>query len=134
MAAITNFLLKQPPYLAPVTKISPLSPQFSSNLLPTSSKPRQNFFNLETNRPIFVPKATAASGVEKVKKKERVQRVHNTQEFDDALRAAKNRLVVVEFAASDSEDSSKIYPFMVDLSRNCSDVDFLLVMGDESGC
>ncbi|KAL0325935.1 UNVERIFIED_CONTAM: Thioredoxin-like protein CDSP32, chloroplastic [Sesamum calycinum] len=132
MATITNFLLKQPPFLAPITKITPLYPQFSSNLLPTSSKPKQNLLNLDTNRPIFVPKATAASGVEKAKKQERVQRVHSIQEFDEALQAAKNRLVVVEFAASDSEDSSKIYPFMVDLSRNCSDVDFLLVMGDES--
>ncbi|KAK6131328.1 hypothetical protein DH2020_034931 [Rehmannia glutinosa] len=65
-------------------------------------------------------------------KDERVQKVHSIEEFDAALRAAKNRLVVVEYAASNSEDSSKIYPFMVDLSRNCSDVDFLLVMGDES--
>lgn len=45
---------------------------------------------------------------------------------------AKNKLVVVEYAASDSDHSSKIYPFMVDLSRTCNDVDFLLVMGDES--
>jgi thiol-disulfide isomerase/thioredoxin len=61
-----------------------------------------------------------------------VVRVHSTQEFDDALKAAKNRLVVVEFAASDSESSSQIYPTMVQLSRTCGDVDFLLVLGDES--
>ncbi|GER30465.1 chloroplastic drought-induced stress protein of32 kD [Striga asiatica] len=59
-------------------------------------------------------------------------RIHSADEFDSALRLAGSRLVVVEYAASDSDDSSKIYPFMVDLSRNCSDVDFLLVMGDES--
>ncbi|KAG2254634.1 hypothetical protein Bca52824_084770 [Brassica carinata] len=47
-------------------------------------------------------------------------------------RWAKNKLVVVEFATSKSDQSSKIYPFMVELSRTCNDVDFLLVMGDES--
>ncbi|KAL6871527.1 hypothetical protein ACP4OV_014356 [Aristida adscensionis] len=62
----------------------------------------------------------------------RVVQVHSAEEFDGALRAAKNRLVVVEFAASHSASSSRIYPTMVALSRTCGDVDFLLVMGDES--
>ncbi|KAK6115141.1 hypothetical protein DH2020_034937 [Rehmannia glutinosa] len=133
MATITNFLVKQSPYLTPITKITPLYPQFPSNHLQLSSKPKQNYFNLESNRrATFTAKSAAASGVETAKKDERVQKVHSIEEFDAALRAAKNRLVVVEYAASNSEDSSKIYPFMVDLSRNCSDVDFLLVMGDES--
>ncbi|KAF0909242.1 hypothetical protein E2562_032954 [Oryza meyeriana var. granulata] len=63
---------------------------------------------------------------------ERVVQVHSAEEFDAALRTAKNRLVVVEFAASHSVNSSRIYPCMVELSRTCGDVDFLLVMGDES--
>ncbi|TVU21377.1 hypothetical protein EJB05_31007, partial [Eragrostis curvula] len=63
---------------------------------------------------------------------ERVMQVHSIEEFDGALKAAKNRLVVVEFAASHSASSSRIYPTMVQLSRTCGDVDFLLVMGDES--
>lgn len=63
---------------------------------------------------------------------ERVRRVRSIEEFDAALHAAKNRLVVVEFAASDSDQSNQIYPFMVELSRTCADVDFLLVMEDES--
>lgn len=63
---------------------------------------------------------------------ERVLRVHSIEEFDEALRKAKDRLVVVEYAASHSINSSKIYPFMVDLSKTCNDVDFLLIMGDES--
>jgi thiol-disulfide isomerase/thioredoxin len=61
-----------------------------------------------------------------------VQQVHSIEEFDEALRTAKSKLVVVEYAASHSYHSSKIYPFMVDLSRTCSDVEFILVMGDES--
>lgn len=65
-------------------------------------------------------------------KDERVQQVHSIEEFDNALRTAKNKLVVVEYAASHSYHSRKIYPFMVDLSRTCNDVEFLLVMGDES--
>lgn len=63
---------------------------------------------------------------------ERVRQVHSAEEFDEALRAAKDKLVVVEFAASHSQSSSRIYPFMVDLSRTCNDVVFLLVMGDDS--
>lgn len=39
---------------------------------------------------------------------------------------------MVEYAASHSVNSRQIYPFMVDLSRTCSDVNFILVMGDES--
>jgi len=91
-----------------------------------------------TGRAAVLPTPRAAvSGAEKAQpapssKHERVVRVHSTQEFDDALKAAKNRLVVVEFAASDSESSSQIYPTMVQLSRTCGDVDFLLVLGDES--
>ena len=49
-----------------------------------------------------------------------------------ALKEAKQKLVVVEFAARHSKQSSKMYPFMVDLSRTCNDVVFLLVLGDES--
>jgi thiol:disulfide interchange protein len=82
----------------------------------------------------------AVSGAEKEKAKpsesggkdERVVQVHSAEELDSALQAAKNRLVVVEFAASHSVNSKRIYPCMVDLSRTCGDVDFLLVMGDES--
>ncbi|KAL6639359.1 hypothetical protein ACP70R_023089 [Stipagrostis hirtigluma subsp. patula] len=84
------------------------------------------------------PPRAAVSGTEKASaaadkdKEERVVQVHSSEEFDAALEAAKNRLVVVEFAASHSARSSQIYPTMVQLSRTCGDVDFLLVMGDES--
>jgi len=80
----------------------------------------------------LVTKATAAPGTKKARRDERVQKVHSIEEFDEALRTAKNKLVVVEYAASDSSESSQIYPFMVELSRTCNDVEFLLVMKDES--
>ena len=81
----------------------------------------------------FTTKATAASSTHrKVESDERVQQVHSVEEFDEALKTAKNKLVVVEYAASHSYHSRKIYPFMVDLSKTCNDVEFLLVMGDES--
>lgn len=128
MATISNFIATPSSNLAPIAKISPLFLQTPSNYFPISSKQRRNFPKLETKRSITT-KATAAP---KVSSNERVKRVHSADEFDEALRAAKNRLVVVEFAARDSENSSQMYPFMVDLSRSCSDVDFLLVMGDES--
>lgn len=78
-------------------------------------------------------KATASSGTKQAAKTdERVQQIHSIEEFDEALRVAKNKLVVVEYEARQSKQSSKIYPFMVELSRTCSDVEFLLVIGDES--
>lgn len=61
-----------------------------------------------------------------------MQQVHTVAEFETALRSAGSKLVVVEYAASHSYQSRKMYPFMVQLSRTCGDVEFLLVMGDES--
>lgn len=61
-----------------------------------------------------------------------MQQVHTVEEFETALRNAGNRLVVVEYAASHSYQSRKMYPVMVQMSRTCGDVEFLLVMGDES--
>ncbi|KAK9112603.1 hypothetical protein Scep_020122 [Stephania cephalantha] len=87
----------------------------------------------------FIPKASSSSTPSAAKAKksssssdERVRQVHSVEEFDEALRQAQNKLVVVEYAASHSPHSKQIYPFMVELSRTCSDVEFLLVMGDES--
>nr|GMD40276.1 thioredoxin-like protein CDSP32, chloroplastic [Ipomoea batatas] len=137
MAAITNFLLIKPtPELSSIPRITPFSHDPSATLQGTRRKIKLSANNLRPNRPLFVAKAAGvgadASGVKKADKNERVQKVHSTEEFDTALRQAGNRLVVVEFAASTNEQSSNIYPFMVNLSRTCNDVDFLLVMGDES--
>lgn len=132
MAAVANFLAKPPQNVLYLPKLAPLYTKFLGNNLPISWNLKQLLHNTEVARPNLLARATAAPGVKKAKSDERVKQVHSTEEFDDALRAAKNRLVVVEYAASHSVNSSKIYPFMVDLSRNCSDVDFLLVMGDES--
>ncbi|VAI62525.1 unnamed protein product [Triticum turgidum subsp. durum] len=105
-----------------------------------SSKVRFLPATAQRRRVVARPRA-AVSGAEKEKAKpaesgskedERVVQVHSAEEFDSALQKAKNRLVVVEFAASHSVNSKRIYPCMVDLSRTCGDVDFLLVMGDES--
>ncbi|MCO5581426.1 hypothetical protein L7F22_035310 [Adiantum nelumboides] len=63
----------------------------------------------------------------------KVIQVHTVKEFDAALEAAKDKLVVVEYAASHSANSRKIYPSMVELSLTCQDAVFILVMGDESG-
>ncbi|KAL3693530.1 hypothetical protein R1sor_007181 [Riccia sorocarpa] len=64
--------------------------------------------------------------------KDRVKHIHTVEEFDVALKAAKNKLVVVEYAASYSANSHRIYPAMVELSKACQDVVFLLVVGDET--
>jgi thioredoxin-like negative regulator of GroEL len=98
------------------------------------------FFPAQNSRRWCAVPRAAVSGTEKAAPKdkqgkgddERVVQVHSIDEFDGALQAAKDRLVVVEFAASHSASSSRIYPTMVQLSRTCGDVDFLLVMGDES--
>ena len=134
MATITTNFLTKPPssdlYFIP--KISSLC---SHRFFPSSfvTRPRPFPTKLEANKaPRFITKATAAPGTKKAPSDDRVQQVHSIEEFDEALRMAKNKLVVVEYAASHSYHSSKIYPFMVDLSRSCNDVEFILVMGDES--
>lgn len=131
MATITNFLSKPPSSLSTIPRITPIS-FHGSFLVPFATKNKPVSTKLESNRTQFIVKATAAPDTKKAASDERVQKIHSTEEFDEALKLAKNKLVVVEFAASHSFQSSKIYPFMVDLSRNCNDVDFLLVMGDES--
>ncbi len=81
--------------------------------------------------------AAAADAKKNNKNKEQrvdtlVQQIHTVEEFDAAMRAAQSKLVVVEYAASHSEKSKKIYPAMVDLSIACQDVVFLLILGDET--
>ncbi|KAJ7957918.1 Thioredoxin [Quillaja saponaria] len=138
MATITNFLSKPPTSLSTLPKLTNFLCSKIPSFFPFATGPKlKPITKLETNtqqvRFKFVTKATAAPGTrKKVDSDERVQKVHSVEEFDEALRSAKNKLVVVEYAASHSFQSSKIYPFMVDLSRSCNDVDFLLVMGDES--
>lgn len=63
---------------------------------------------------------------------DRVVEIHNQADFDAALAEAKNKLVVVEYAASHSRHSAKMYPSMVELSKQTEQVVCLLVMGDES--
>ncbi|XP_010266060.1 PREDICTED: thioredoxin-like protein CDSP32, chloroplastic [Nelumbo nucifera] len=132
MATITNFLSRSPSSLSTFPKIDPACFQPASFIVSSFTKRRPPPTRLGISRTKFVTEATAVPTTRKVESDERVQQVHSIKEFDEALRAAKNRLVVVEYAASHSYQSSRIYPFMVDLSRTCSDVVFLLVMGDES--
>ncbi|XP_068646194.1 thioredoxin-like protein CDSP32, chloroplastic [Aristolochia californica] len=132
-STLTNFLSKPPCSLSNLCKIDPSSSSSYSSI-PIPKRPGHlRFAGLQMRRPSFTPvAAAAASGTRKVESDERVQQVHSIDDFDNALRKAKNKLVVVEYAASHSYHSRKIYPFMVDLSRTCNDVEFLLVMGDES--
>ncbi|XP_043708785.1 thioredoxin-like protein CDSP32, chloroplastic isoform X2 [Telopea speciosissima] len=140
MATIPNFLSRPPSSLStfPKTNLSLRKTSFpspNSSTLPVFPKPtplKRLEPGLTTQTQHFIAKATTASDTPKVDSDERVQKVHSIEEFDEALRIARNKLVVVEYAASHSFHSSKIYPFMVDLSRTCNDVEFLLVMGDES--
>ncbi|MCL7047708.1 hypothetical protein MKW94_021420 [Papaver nudicaule] len=136
MAATTtikSFLFKQH---SSTVKADPFSSLYCTSntlsLFPTLPKPLPTT-TLQTSHKKFTTKATAAATSKKGKSTdERVQQVHSMEEFDAALQTAKDKLVVVEFAASTSKHSRKIYPFMVDLSRTCNDVEFILVMGDES--
>ncbi|KAG7590301.1 Thioredoxin-like superfamily [Arabidopsis suecica] len=135
MATVSNFLAKP---------IATVVPRPSSAVASTSSFV---FFNHKTNslfRRENLPKRlfsavkvkAGAASPGKVgtppAKDEKVQKIHSGEEFDEALKNAKSKLVVAEFATSKSDQSNKIYPFMVELSRTCNDVVFLLVMGDES--
>ncbi|CAH8386282.1 unnamed protein product [Eruca vesicaria subsp. sativa] len=140
MATVANFSAK------PITTVIPRP---SSAVASTSSflffdpKPNslilnQSWVKIPSRRRFSAVKVKAAGAAPPGKvgtpvvKDEKVQKIHSGEEFDEALKKAKNKLVVVEFATSKSDQSNKIYPFMVELSRTCNDVDFLLVMGDES--
>ncbi|KAI3947578.1 hypothetical protein MKW92_034160 [Papaver armeniacum] len=107
---------------------------YSSNtlfLFPTLPKPLPTTtLQMETHRK-FITKAitTAEKGNSG---DERLQQAHSIEEFDAALQTAKNKLVGVIFAASHSKHNRKLYHFIVDSSRRCNDVVFVLVMGDES--
>uniref|UniRef100_A0A0D9WYR4 Thioredoxin domain-containing protein n=1 Tax=Leersia perrieri TaxID=77586 RepID=A0A0D9WYR4_9ORYZ len=113
---------------------SPTPTPASRFSIPTASqrRPRRRGVAWAAPSGTDTEKPPSPSPKKKKSSDERVVKVHSAEEFDAALLAAKNRLVVVEFAASHSVNSSRIYPTMVELSRTCGDVDFLLVMGDES--
>lgn len=124
---------------------SPLAAHHVTTLMPTKRPHFRPFsssrvvFQCRNQKPMglrFIARAALNSaqltGNEIKIQDERVQKVHTVHEFDEALRLAENKLVVVEYAASHSYHSKKIYPFMVDLSRTCRDVRFILVIGDES--
>ncbi|XP_065847745.1 thioredoxin-like protein CDSP32, chloroplastic [Euphorbia lathyris] len=135
MATATNFLSKPSPSLPNISRTTPSSFHVSFHLpFPAKhTKPQRRKLQTKTPNLNFIVKATAASDTKrKALNDEKVIKIHSKEEFDDALKSAKDKLVVVEYAATHSANSSKIYPFMVDLSRTCSDVNFLLVMGDES--
>lgn len=132
MAAISTSLSRLPSPRLPLPKL-----HNSSSSFPFFSTPRRPL--PKAYRVFSSPKATAApSGTQKPADPTkppldaRVQKVHTIEQFTDALKSAKNRLVVVEFATSQSDQSKKMYPVMVQLSRTCNDVEFVLVMGDES--
>ncbi|WCJ44292.1 Thioredoxin-like protein CDSP32 chloroplastic [Euphorbia peplus] len=130
-ATATNFLSK-PLQNIPRTTLPAFHVSFH---LPFHAKPRCKNLQTSTSKFNFTVKSAAASSSDTAKKPlndEKVIKIHSKEEFDDALKSAKDKLVVVEYAATHSENSSKIYPFMVELSRTCNDVKFLLVMGDES--
>lgn len=133
---VTNFAPKPNSFLIPtIQNTNSPNPLFSfSSFFPKFNISKQpTRLRIPKRTQFLVTKATTTPGTKtKVEKEERVKRIHSIDEFDEALRLAKNKLVVVEYAASHSYHSSKIYPFMVDLSKTCNDVEFLLVMGDES--
>ncbi|KAE8721894.1 Sterol methyltransferase 2 [Hibiscus syriacus] len=124
-AAITNFLTKPPctdlhfiPKATCISSHSSFLPPFVSKSRPFSTK------SLERSKPPrFITKATTTPGTRKAPSDESVNQVHSIEEFDEALKTAKNKLVVVEFAASHNYNSSEIYSFMVELSRTCNNVE-----------
>lgn len=134
MATFTTFLSKPPTNLAysTLTRITPLQFQHSLNKSLLTKFKNQSFTKTQKQQ-LFVTNAIVSPKEKDVSNTdERVKQIHSIEDFDEALRSAKDKLVVVEYAASTSYHSRKIYPFMVDLSRTCNDVEFLLVMGDEN--
>lgn len=137
MATFTNLIVKPPQTLYTTTKLNPCSSYYNPTLpsfLPKKTKTLLPKLSIKSSTSSAATKTDSASGgTAKAKKEEdKVLHVHSVVEFETALREAKQKLVVVEFAASTSKQSSEMYPFMVNLSKTCNDVVFLLVLGDES--
>ncbi|KAI3832384.1 hypothetical protein MKX03_006745 [Papaver bracteatum] len=97
---------------------------FSSNTLfvfPTLPKPLPTtILQMATHR-MFISKAITTSE-KRTSGDERLQQAHSIEEFDVALQTAKKSF----------KHNRKLYHFIVDSSRRCNDVEFILVMGDES--
>ncbi|OAE18924.1 hypothetical protein AXG93_1976s1300 [Marchantia polymorpha subsp. ruderalis] len=105
-----------------------------SKVTSSPAQSRRNFIRAATGESATTSssvKAPVLPGIGSVPK-DRVKHITTVEEFDEALRLAKNKLVVVEYAATHSANSRKIYPAMVELSKSCQDVVFLLVLGDET--
>lgn len=120
-----------------VHHVTTLMPTKRNDFRPSSSS--RVVFPCRTQKrtsPRFISRAALSgaqlTGNEINKRDEKVLKVHTVHEFDEALRLAENKLVVVEYAASHSDHSKRIYPFMAELSRTCPEVRFILVIGDES--
>ncbi|KAL9225745.1 hypothetical protein vseg_001635 [Gypsophila vaccaria] len=140
MASSFTTILPKPLLKTPSNKTFPNFPILPFSSLSSFPKSTPNYPTLGPKLPSPTFKVSAAAPKETSTTAtgfastadDRVKKVHSAQEFDDALKAAKDKLVVVEYAASHSQNSKKIYPFMVELSRTCNDVEFVLIMGDES--
>ncbi|XP_078448239.1 chloroplastic drought-induced stress protein of 32 kD [Wolffia australiana] len=130
MAALSGSLL------CPLTQSLPSTPAraagFLSGRMPPTANPALPLLRSAPDRRRVRPAMAATPAAGGLRSDELVQKVHTIAEFEAALQAAKNKLVVVEFAESNSDQSRQIYPAMVDLSYKCGDVVFILVMGDES--
>ncbi|GKD08692.1 thioredoxin-like protein CDSP32, chloroplastic [Tanacetum coccineum] len=138
MATFTNLIVKPPQTLYTTTKLNPCSSYYNPTTLqsffPKKTKTLLPQLSIKSSTSSAATKTDSAGGgtAKGNKEQDKVLRVHSVVEFETALREAKQKLVVVEFAASNSKQSSEMYPFMVNLSKTCNDVVFLLVMGDES--
>ncbi|KAF3335566.1 thioredoxin-like protein CDSP32 [Carex littledalei] len=151
MATIPTFISKPLPSTLSVSKprlsLHPaISPALSFN------KPLSRTLLLHASPPPSSSQAThnKPSVSDTNKNEDKIHQIHTIEEFDVALKAAKNRLVVVEYNAKqrsvingigDEQDELEaelegkrrvFYPKVAAISRSCGDVDFLLVMGDES--
>ncbi|KAL9252265.1 Thioredoxin-like protein [Drosera capensis] len=136
--SLTNFISKPSSSLVP--NLTNLHPFHLSQSAKPCRAPKLESVSSRALRRLVAPSAATTNAAETERAKEtkkgdnpdRVKKINNIEEFDEALREAKNKLVVVEYATGESYKNHKIYPFMVDLSRSCNDVEFLLVIGDES--
>ncbi|GJR03294.1 hypothetical protein Tco_0526278, partial [Tanacetum coccineum] len=121
MATFTNLIVKPPQTLYTTTKLNPCSSYYNPTTLqsffPKKTKTLLPQLSIKSSTSSAATKADSAGGgtAKGNKEHDKVLRVHSVVEFETALREAKQKLVVVEFAASNSKQSSEMYPFMVNL-------------------
>ncbi|KAJ0577036.1 hypothetical protein HanIR_Chr05g0231241 [Helianthus annuus] len=114
MAAFTNLILKPTTNIFSTTKLHVFTSHYNPKLqafLPHQSQNSHTTAFCDQSPPRVLATKTDDNGAAKTKNEEdKVQHIHTVAEFEAALRDAKQKLVVVEFAARNRQTKQRDLP------------------------